>query len=143
MHGVDVIEPIHIEALTALFSGKFAPAQARLEEVSRLSSQAIGDTYFALAYYLHGQRRPRTNHARTSPLPAGVSDLLGYVRMRRDAALAAVNRSRPPVGRGVTDQTRVGPAPEAEGFAARSAEREGSEGPPLPLRRDQNSASWD
>jgi len=52
--GVDVIEPIRIEALTALFSGNFAPAQARLEEVSRMSSQAIGDTYLALAYYYTG-----------------------------------------------------------------------------------------
>lgn len=52
--GVDIIEPIRIDALTALFSGQFAPAQARLEEVSRLSSQAIGDTYLALAYYYTG-----------------------------------------------------------------------------------------
>ena len=43
-----------LEALTALFSGRFAPAQARLEEVSRLSSQPIGDTYLALAYYYTG-----------------------------------------------------------------------------------------
>ena len=54
VHGVDVIEPIRIEALVALFSGSFAPARARLEEVSRLSSQAIGDTYLALAYYYSG-----------------------------------------------------------------------------------------
>jgi len=54
LHGIDVVEPIRIEALTALFSGEFAPAQARLEEVSRLSSQAIGDTYLALAYYYTG-----------------------------------------------------------------------------------------
>ena len=31
--------------------GQFAPARARLEEVSRLSSRAIGDTYLALAYH--------------------------------------------------------------------------------------------
>lgn len=54
LHGVDVIEPIRIEALVALFSGSFAPARAHLEEVSRLSSQAIGDTYLALAYYYSG-----------------------------------------------------------------------------------------
>lgn len=61
LHGVDVIEPVRIDALTALFSGEFAPAQARLEEVSRLSSQAIGDTYLALAYYYTGSaRRART-----------------------------------------------------------------------------------
>jgi len=40
--------------LVALFSGRFAPARARLEEVSRLSSQAIGDTYLAQAYYYSG-----------------------------------------------------------------------------------------
>ena len=61
VHGVDVIEPIRIDALTALFSGKFAPAQARLEEVSRLSSQPIGDTYLALAYdYTGSAVRART-----------------------------------------------------------------------------------
>lgn len=54
LRGVDVIEPIRIEALVALFSGSFAPARAHLEEVSRLSSQAIGDTYLALAYYYSG-----------------------------------------------------------------------------------------
>lgn len=54
LQGVDVIEPIRIEALVALFSGSFAPARAHLEEVSRLSSQAIGDTYLALAYYYSG-----------------------------------------------------------------------------------------
>jgi DNA-binding winged helix-turn-helix (wHTH) protein/tetratricopeptide (TPR) repeat protein len=54
IHGVDEIEPIRIEALVALFSGSFAPARALLEEVSRLSSQPIGDTYLALAYYYSG-----------------------------------------------------------------------------------------
>jgi len=54
LHGADVIEPIRIDALVALFSGSFAPARARLEEVSRLSSQAIGDTYLALAYVYSG-----------------------------------------------------------------------------------------
>jgi DNA-binding winged helix-turn-helix (wHTH) protein/tetratricopeptide (TPR) repeat protein len=52
--GPDVIEPQRIEALIALFSGDFAPARAHLEAVSRLSSQAIGDTYLALAYYYSG-----------------------------------------------------------------------------------------
>lgn len=54
LHGTDVIEPIRIDALVALFSGSFAPARARLEEVSRLSSQSIGDTYLALAYVYSG-----------------------------------------------------------------------------------------
>jgi DNA-binding winged helix-turn-helix (wHTH) protein/TolB-like protein len=54
LDGADVIEPLRIEALVALFSGNFAPARGRLEEVSRLSSQSIGDTYLALAYYYTG-----------------------------------------------------------------------------------------
>ena len=54
LHGQDVVEPVRIEALVALFSGNFAPARVRLEEVSRRSSQAIGDTYLALAYYYTG-----------------------------------------------------------------------------------------
>lgn len=54
LHGADAIEPLRIDALVALFSGKFAPAVARLEEVSRSSSQPIGDTYLALAYYYSG-----------------------------------------------------------------------------------------
>jgi tetratricopeptide (TPR) repeat protein len=54
LRGPDVIEPIRIEALVALFSGRFAPARAHLEEVSRSSSQSIGDTYLALAYYYSG-----------------------------------------------------------------------------------------
>jgi hypothetical protein len=54
LHGPDVIEPVRIEALIALFSGSFAPARARLEDVSRASSQAIGDTYLALAYFYTG-----------------------------------------------------------------------------------------
>jgi tetratricopeptide (TPR) repeat protein len=37
-----------------LFSGEFAQARQRLEEVSRQSSRAIGDTYLALAYYYSG-----------------------------------------------------------------------------------------
>ena len=61
LQGADAIEPIRIEALVALFSGSFAPARAHLEEVSRLSSQAIGDTYLALAYYYSGSvERGRT-----------------------------------------------------------------------------------
>jgi hypothetical protein len=41
LHGTDVVEPIRIQALVALISGSFAPARTRLEEVSRLSSQAV------------------------------------------------------------------------------------------------------
>lgn len=61
LRGRDAVEPIRIEALVALFSGDFAPARAHLEEVSRLSSQPIGDTYLALAYHYSGS----TDRART------------------------------------------------------------------------------
>lgn len=54
-HGDDRLEPERIDGLLALFSGRFAPAVAHLEEVSRQSSQAIGDTYLALAYYYGGK----------------------------------------------------------------------------------------
>jgi Flp pilus assembly protein TadD len=54
LRGIDLIEPIRIEALVALFSGSFAPARARLEDLSRISDNAIGDTYLALAYYYSG-----------------------------------------------------------------------------------------
>lgn len=54
LRGQDTIEPIRIEALVALFSGNFVPARAQLEEVSRRSSLAIGDTYLGLAYYYTG-----------------------------------------------------------------------------------------
>ena len=63
------IEPIRIEALVALFSGSFAPARARLEEVSRLSSQAIGDTYLALAYYYSGSIERGRDDARIAGAP--------------------------------------------------------------------------
>jgi DNA-binding winged helix-turn-helix (wHTH) protein/TolB-like protein len=52
--GSDRVEPLRIEGLVALFSGEFAQARQRLEEVSRQSSRAIGDTYLALAYYYSG-----------------------------------------------------------------------------------------
>jgi tetratricopeptide (TPR) repeat protein len=85
LHGVDVIEPIRIDALTALFSGKFAPAQARLEEVSRLSSQAIGDTYLALAYYYTGS----ADRARNM-LDALANSRSASTAARAGAALAGV-----------------------------------------------------
>lgn len=52
--GSDRVEPLRIEGLVALFSGEFAQARQRLEEVSRQSSRPIGDTYLALAYYYAG-----------------------------------------------------------------------------------------
>jgi DNA-binding winged helix-turn-helix (wHTH) protein/TolB-like protein len=89
VHGVDAIEPIRIEALVALFSGDFAPAQARLAEVSRLTSQPIGDTYLALAYYYTGssERARRMLEALAASRSASTS-------ARAGAALAGVEAAR-------------------------------------------------
>ncbi|HUQ89704.1 MAG TPA: winged helix-turn-helix domain-containing protein [Vicinamibacterales bacterium] len=85
LRGVDVIEPIRIEALVALFSGSFAPARAHLEEVSRLSSQAIGDTYLGLAYYYSGS----VDRGR-SMLESLVSHRSASTAARAGAALAGI-----------------------------------------------------
>ena len=85
LRGVDEIEPIRIEALVALFSGSFAPARAHLEEVSRLSSQAIGDTYLALAYYYSGS----VDRGRTM-LESLVSHRSASTAARAGAALAGI-----------------------------------------------------
>ena len=85
LHGLDAIDPVRIEALVALFSGSFAPARVRLEEVSRLSSQPIGDTYLALAYYYSGSvERGRTM---LESLAASAS---ASTASRASAALASV-----------------------------------------------------
>ena len=52
--GVDALEAIRQQGILALWSGNFAPSRVHLEEVSRLSDQAIADTYLALAYYYSG-----------------------------------------------------------------------------------------
>jgi DNA-binding winged helix-turn-helix (wHTH) protein/TolB-like protein len=54
LRGLDELEPIRIQGLIALWSGNFSPARVHLEEISRRSDQAIGDTYLALAYYYSG-----------------------------------------------------------------------------------------
>jgi DNA-binding winged helix-turn-helix (wHTH) protein/tetratricopeptide (TPR) repeat protein len=85
LNGLDTIEPIRIEALVALFSGSFAPARAHLEEVSRLSSQAIGDTYLALAYYYSGS----ADRGR-KVLEALINNKSASTAARASAALAGV-----------------------------------------------------
>lgn len=104
LHGADRVEPMRIDALVALFTGQFAPARARLEEVSRLSSRPIGDTYLALAYHYSGSsERARTmleslvaqpsasTSARAGVALAGVLAAqgdLGAARLRVDQVLA-------------------------------------------------------
>ena len=51
---LDALEAIRQQGILALWSGNFAPSRVHLEEVSRLSDQAIADTYLALAYYYSG-----------------------------------------------------------------------------------------
>jgi TolB-like protein len=101
LRGQDVIEPIRIEALVSLFSGNFAAARAQLEEVSRRSSLAIGDTYLGLAYYYTGnseRARPMletlaksasaSTATRSAAALAGVLAAVGET----DAARVSVNR---------------------------------------------------
>ena len=83
--GPDRIEPVRIEGLVALFSGQFDLARQRLEEVSRQSSRAIGDTYLALAYYYTGDApRARTMLEQLAAEPSASTS------SRSRAALAGV-----------------------------------------------------
>jgi DNA-binding winged helix-turn-helix (wHTH) protein/tetratricopeptide (TPR) repeat protein len=87
--GPDLVEPLRIEALVALFSGRFAPAVAQLEEVSRRSSQPIGDTYLALGYYYSG------NAARAEQMLESLSaNPSASTASRAGTALAAVLAAR-------------------------------------------------
>jgi tetratricopeptide (TPR) repeat protein len=95
LQGPDRIEPVRIEALIALFSGNFVPARGHLEEVSRLSSQAIGDTYLALAYYYTGNaERSRTmlaalsKHTSASTAARSSAALAGVLAAEGDGAAA-------------------------------------------------------
>lgn len=54
LRGADVLEPIRIQGIIALFSGDYVPARVHLEEVSRHSDRSMGDTYLALSYYFSG-----------------------------------------------------------------------------------------
>ena len=87
LRGGDVIEPIRIEALVALFSGNFGAALAHLQEVSRLSSQAIGDTYLALVYYYSGNVERGRGRTMLESLTANSS---ASTAARSSAALAGI-----------------------------------------------------
>ena len=95
LRGGDVIERRRAEGLVALFSGQFAPARAHLEELSRLSSDAIGDTYLALAYYYSGSAdRGRrmleqlTGHTSASTSARAGAALAGVLAAQGEAAAA-------------------------------------------------------
>jgi DNA-binding winged helix-turn-helix (wHTH) protein/tetratricopeptide (TPR) repeat protein len=85
VRGADLIEPVRIEAVVALFSANFVPARGHFEQVSRQSSQAIGDTYLALAYYYSGNaQRGRTMLEALATHPSAST------AMRSGAALASI-----------------------------------------------------
>lgn len=89
LHGIDQIEPLRTEALIALFSGGFAGARGHLEEVSRITSQPIGDTYLALAYFYTGT----ADRARSMLETLARSDSASTAT-RAEAALASVLAAR-------------------------------------------------
>ena len=102
LRGPDVVEPIRTEGLVALFSGNFAPARARLEEVSRMSSQAIGDVYLALAHYYSGSAERAESMLTSLALHSSAS-----TASRAGAALAGVLASRGDVVRAREEIGRV------------------------------------
>ena len=85
VRGSDVVEPLRIEALIALFSGDFSVARQRLEDVSRKSSRVIGNAYLALAFYYTGE----VARARRM-LEELASDPSASTASRSGAALASV-----------------------------------------------------
>lgn len=101
LRGADVIEPVRIEALIALFSGNFGAARVHLEEVSRASSQAIGDTYLALTYYYSGNiERGQTmleslaTHASASTATRSAAALAGVLAAQGQSAAARLHVDR-------------------------------------------------
>jgi DNA-binding winged helix-turn-helix (wHTH) protein/tetratricopeptide (TPR) repeat protein len=101
LRGADVIEPIRIEALVALFSGNFVLARVHLEALSQRSSQQIGDTYLALAhYYSGGSTRGRAmleslaTHASASTATRSGAALAGVLAAEGDSAGAKVQIER-------------------------------------------------
>jgi Flp pilus assembly protein TadD len=83
--GRDVVEPLRIEALVALFSGNYGVARQRLEEVSRRSNRAIGDVYLALAYYYSGDE-----NAARSMLQSLANESSASTAARAGSALASL-----------------------------------------------------
>jgi tetratricopeptide (TPR) repeat protein len=101
LRGADVIEPIRIEALVALFSGNFVMARVHLEALSQRSSQPIGDTYLALAhYYSGGITRGRAmleslaTHASASTATRSGAALAGVLAAEGDSAGAQLQIDR-------------------------------------------------
>jgi DNA-binding winged helix-turn-helix (wHTH) protein/tetratricopeptide (TPR) repeat protein len=108
LRGRDLVEPIRTEGLVALFSGNFAPARAHLEEVSRLSSQAIGDVYLALAHYYSGSAERAESmltslavHKSASTASRAGAALAGLLASRGD-----VEKARDEIGRVLARQYR-------------------------------------
>jgi DNA-binding winged helix-turn-helix (wHTH) protein/tetratricopeptide (TPR) repeat protein len=104
LHGIDRVESLRTDALIALFSGSFAAARGRLEEVSRLTSQPIGDTYLALAEFYTG----RADRAR-SILESLVRSESASTATRAGAALASIlaAQGEPAAARAHLDRVRA------------------------------------
>lgn len=101
LRGADLIDPIRNEGIIALFSGNFAPARAHLEDISRLSSQELGDTYLALAYYYSGNvERARsmlealTGHPSPSSSSRAAAALAGILAAQGQTAAARQHLDR-------------------------------------------------
>lgn len=83
--GMDHVETARIASLVALFSGHFDVARRQLEDVSRLSSRSIGDTYLALTYFYLGDA-PRARRM----LEQLTAETAAATAARSRAALAGV-----------------------------------------------------
>ncbi len=101
----DVVEPLRIEGLVALFSAEYARARQRLEEVSKHSSRAIGDTYLALAHYYSGDvARARAMLEELTKETAASTSARSRVALA--ALLAASGETR--AARGMVDEVLAG-----------------------------------
>jgi DNA-binding winged helix-turn-helix (wHTH) protein/tetratricopeptide (TPR) repeat protein len=89
LRGPDALEPIRTQGLIAMWSGSYAPARVHLEEVSRRSDQAMGDTYLAQAYYYTGSVDQALTRLRTLADSSSAS-----TASRAGSVLAAVLGSR-------------------------------------------------
>jgi DNA-binding winged helix-turn-helix (wHTH) protein/tetratricopeptide (TPR) repeat protein len=89
LRGPDALDAIRLQGVIALWSGDYAPARARLEEVSRHSDEAIGDNYLALAYFYSGSVDQALGMLRSLATSSSAS-----TASRAGASLAAVLASR-------------------------------------------------
>ena len=102
LRGPDALDAIRLQGVIALWSGDYAPARARLEEVSRHSDEAIGDNYLALAYFSSGSVDQALGMLRSLATSSSAS-----TASRAGASLAAVLASRKDSGGARREIARV------------------------------------